>query len=119
MNQQFEAAIEITESKLKAIKREDLRVRFDAEEEWQDGSGFGAVVIDDSVYIAPCQIAVSTILGTKTVPGWEVYTFRMFSNYPHAPDDVDIVSLGDERSITAAIKIAVLHILSEEMDAAE
>jgi hypothetical protein len=95
---------------LKAISREDLEVHYESDFVGADEDLLPdtRLILGGEVTIEGSTFEVSSILGPKKVP------FRTIHNYPHAPDDVDEVEIGDAQHFDEIILMAVFYIMQEE-----
>lgn len=125
MNTQLQR-IEDIKAYLKSVRHEDVEIRWDSEESFEfaeevENAPTGAFVIDDWLCLAPGHMLQKTLRAPQAtlVPWWYLYTYRTMSNYPHAPDDVETLPLGDNQSFHVAAKVAISLVLERAMDAVD
>jgi hypothetical protein len=69
--------------------------------------------VDGYIEVYEGETEISSILGTKKVPGFDIGRVRHYSNYPHEPDEWDWNPDENCRSVHRAVEMAVEMALTD------
>lgn len=82
----------------------------------KEGSGEDITLSLHGITITPKLVSRPSIRGVIDLNGWQISDWKHVSNYPHEPDDVDEIEVGEDTSLSAIVRMVMAAIFNRKFE---